>query len=90
MKNENKNSIELNINNSSCISKIKYNKDNKTLTIVFTSGETYDYMGIEEPIIEEWINNSIYNQNFSHGKFFNKNIKKKEYKYEHCNHFKYV
>ena len=60
--------------NSSNIRSASYNSENETLTIVFTSGSTYEYYKVP------WSVFTKFRLSESQGKFFNSNISKL-YKY---------
>lgn len=57
------------VEGSSCIKNFSYNKENMILTVTFIHGGTYDYPGVPEKVIREWMGAD------SAGKFFNKEIR---------------
>ena len=66
---ENHEEIIATVENSSCIKEFAYNKENGILTVTFTHGGKYDYPGVPEKVVRDWMGAE------SAGKFFNKEIR---------------
>lgn len=66
---ENEKYIAMKIDNSSCISGFKYDKNKKSLEVNFCHGGNFIYGDIEENLIREWIKSD------SKGRFFNKYLR---------------